>query len=172
VAVSVTVAVAVAVEVRVAVAVEVGVAVAVLVTVEVAVGVEVGVALAVTVTVGVAVAVGDGSVDGVAVGVRVGVALAVAVGVLDGTPCGFLILKCCEAATVFPWSFNSAVRTYWPGTSFPVLNVMREEGGLGCSESESTVRPFWPSIFSSNRHRLRGVLGDAWTVTPTWTICD
>src|SRR6202035_697106 len=108
----------------------------------------------------------------VAVAVEVGVALAVAVGVSDGAARGFLILKCCEAATVFPWSFNSAVRSYWPGTSVPVLNVMTEEDGLGCTESESTVRPFWPRIFRSNRHLLRGFLGDGWTVTPTWTICD
>jgi len=168
VAVSDTVAVAVTV------AVEVGVSVAVWVAVLVAVevGVDVGVALAVIVTVGVAVAVEDGPVDGVAVGVKAAVGVAVAVGVLDETAGGFLILKCCEAATVFPWSFNSAVRSYWPGTSVPMLNVMTEEDGLGWREFESTVRPFWPRIFSSNRHWLRGVPSDGWTLTPTRTICD
>lgn len=152
--------------VSVAVAVEVGVAVtvwvAVLVLVEVAVGVEVGVALAVTVT----------AVVAVAVGVRVGVGVAVAVGVLDARAAGFLILICCEEATVFLWSFNSAVRSYWPGTSVPMLNVMTEEDGLGWTESESTVRPFWPRILSSNRHWLSGVPADGRTVIPTWTICD
>lgn len=151
-------------------------------TVEVAVCVEV--ALAVTVTVGVAVEVGVAVtvwvavlvLVKVAVGVEVGVALAVsvavAVGVLDARAGGFLILICCEAAKVFPWVFNSAVRSYWPGTSVPMLSVMTEDDGLGWTESESTVRPFWPRILSSNRHWLSGVPADGRTLIPTWTICD
>ena len=152
--VAVRVEVALAVTVTVGVVVEVGVAVtvwvAVLVLVKVAVGVEVGVALAVTVT----------------------VEVAVAVGVLDARAGGFLILICCEAAKVFPWVFNSAVRSYWPGTSVPMLSVMTEDDGLGWTESESTVRPFWPRILSSNRHWLSGVPADGRMLIPTWTICD
>jgi hypothetical protein len=155
VAVAVGVGVAVSVEVCVAVAVAVGVSV----SVAVAVGVAVGVAVAVSVAVAVAVLVGV-AVD---VSVTVGVAVAVAEGVADS----FVILCRCEAATVFADCSSATIRSYWPGVTAPMSNVMTEATWVGWNESESTVRPFCLCIFSSNRYALSGIPVDGWTVTPT-----
>lgn len=191
-AVSVTVAVAVAVGVRVAVAVTVAVAVgvavavwvAVLVTValtvgvavavEVRVAVEVAVAvkLAAAVTLGVGVDVGGGSVDGVAVGVRVGVRVAVMVGFAVATlPGRFLILIRCGANTVVPPCSSSAVRSYSPGATAPMLSVVTEDAWVGWKESESTFDPFCFRTSSRNIYCASEVPDDDRTVAAIWTIC-
>jgi hypothetical protein len=123
------------------------------VTVEVGVRDEVGVTLAVAVRVGVAVAVGDGSLVGVAVGVRVGVGVAVLVGVAVALgPDRFFIRIRFGANTVVPPPCSSAVRSYWPGATAPMLNVVTEEAWVGWKESENTFDPFFFSTFSINKY--------------------
>ena len=135
----------------------VAVRVAVLVTVGVAVRVEVGVALVVSVGVGVAVAVGDGSVDGVAVGVRVGVGVAVIVGVAVAPRPTRFFISIRGAYTVVPPRCSSAVTSYWPGATAPMLNVVTGEASVGWKESESTFDPFFFCTFSINKYWLSGV---------------
>lgn len=168
-AVTVDVAVAVGVEVSVAVAVLVAVTVSVEVGVAVTVAVAVGVALVVTVTVG--VDVGGGSMDGVAVGEGVSVAVMVGVALATGS-LRFLIRICCGANTVVPPRCSSAVRSYSPGATASMRNVLTEEAWVGWKESPTTCCPFCLSTFSRNRYSLSGVFGDGWTVVETWTICD
>ncbi len=85
-------------------------------------------AVAVTVVVGVAVLVADG----VAVGLSVGVGVAVIVGVAVTTEYArFLIRNCCGANTVVPPCSSCAVRSYLPGTTASMLNVVKEEVWAG-----------------------------------------
>ena len=89
-----------------------------MVAVEVEVDVAVSVAVAVRVTVAVTVAVGVEV--GVAVGVGVGTELSV-----------FFIRTRCGACAVVPLSSNSAVKSYSPGATAPIFNVVTIEVWVG-----------------------------------------
>jgi hypothetical protein len=168
---NIPVAVAVGVAVRIAVAVSdgsvegvslgVGVGVGDAVTVAVPVAVAVWVSVAVKVEVAVSVAVG---VEGVEVEVDVGLGV--------GTGSWVLLIRIrCGAFAFVPLCTNSAVKSYSPGATAAMFNVVTMEVWVGWTESASTFFPFVLSTLSLSRYLLSWVPDFGWTVTPTWSIC-